>query len=254
VAWARLGSFSLAAIPVEATTAVGWAIRDQTHASAIVGLANEYIGYTASAPEYDLQQYEGASTLLGPQQAATLVRLLTLAQGDSADPPAGPGVPAQTFRAGKLRKNTFGPETLLVRRKRNMVDEDLEPLIPRRLRRMESRIPRIEWMEDPEDDWNTAVRHVWIYSRPAAGDAWSERDNDRGFNFLTVLVEANRSSRRWAALWLPFSEPPAGTEYLFRVRTAGKQEVCSKPFVLSGAAAAAPVAAVEHAACPAAAQ
>ena len=66
VTWARLGDFTLAAIPVEATTAAGWAIRQQARADVIVGLANEYIGYTASAPEYALQQYEGASTLLGP--------------------------------------------------------------------------------------------------------------------------------------------------------------------------------------------
>src|ERR1035441_10904641 len=98
-----------------------------------------------SAPEYQAQQYEGASTLLGPGQAAGLARLLVLAAAGRGDPPAGNTVPARTFLAGPLRKNPFGPETLLVRRRRNMVDEDLEPLLPRRLRRLEARIPRFDW-------------------------------------------------------------------------------------------------------------
>ena len=158
VTWARLGSFSLAAIPVEATTAAGWAIRQETRADAIVGLANEYIGYTTSAPEYEAQQYEGASTLLGPGQAAGLARLLALAAAGRGDPPSGDTVPARTFLAGPRRKNAFGPETLLVRRRRNMVDEDLEPLLPRQLRRLEARIPRFDWDEDPAGDWHTDAR------------------------------------------------------------------------------------------------
>ena len=97
VTWARLGDFTLAAIPVEATTAAGWAIRQEARADAIVGLANEYIGYTASAPEYELQQYEGASTLLGPGQAAGLARLLSLAAAGRGDPPSAETVPAQRF-------------------------------------------------------------------------------------------------------------------------------------------------------------
>src|ERR1035438_5018287 len=142
VTWARLGAFTLAAIPVEATTAAGWTIRQVTRANIILGLANEYIGYTTSAPEYQSQQYEGASTLLGPGQAAGLARLLVLAAAGHGDPPSGNPVPARTFLAGPLRKNPFGPETLLVRRRRNMVDEDLEPLLPRRLRRLEACRPR----------------------------------------------------------------------------------------------------------------
>ena len=122
VSWAKLGSFFIGAIPVEATTAAGWAIRQESQVDAIVGLANEYIGYTASAPEYQAQQYEGASTLLGPGEAAGLARLLSLAATGHADPPTGRTVPPRTFLPGQRRQNPFGPETLLVRRKRNMVD------------------------------------------------------------------------------------------------------------------------------------
>jgi neutral ceramidase len=240
VTWAKLGSFSLAAIPVEATTAAGWAIRQESRADAIVGLANEYIGYTTSASEYELQQYEGASTLLGPGQAAALARLVNMAARGVADPPSGNIVPARTFQAGPRRKNAFGPETLLIRRPRNMVDEDLEPLLPRRLRRLEARIPRFTWDEDPPGDWHTAERRVAIYQK--VDGVWQEMDTDRGLNFLTVLTRADRSTRRYTSLWIPPDSSPS--LYLFRVRTATGNQFCSQPFTLAEIPPVAPVAPV----------
>ena len=247
VTWARLGAFTLAAIPVEATTAAGWAIRQESHASVILGLANEYIGYTTSAAEYEAQQYEGASTLLGPGQAAGLARLVTKAADGPADPPAGETVPSQTFRAGPLRKIPFGPECLLVRRRRNMVDEDLEPLLPRQLRRLDSRIPRFTWEEDSAGDWHTDARQVAVYAQQDG--VWQEQDTDRGLNFLTVLAEADHARRSYTALWVPpTSSSPR--QFLFRVRTATGKQVCSQPFNLAEIQSVAPVPAVPPSPCP----
>ena len=246
VTWARLGAFTLAAIPVEATTAAGWAIRRETRAAVVLGLANEYIGYTTTAPEYQAQQYEGASTLLGPGQAAGLARLLVLAAGGRGDPPSGDTIPARSFLAGPRRKNAFGPETLLVRRRRNMVDEDLEPLLPRQLRRLEARIPRFDWDEDPAGDWHTDARQVAIYANEKG--RWQEKDTDRGLNFLTVLAEASHTARRYTALWIPPDSSPA--EFLFRVRTATGKEFCSLSFTLAEIRPEAPVPPVPPAECP----
>ncbi|MCX6628757.1 MAG: neutral/alkaline non-lysosomal ceramidase N-terminal domain-containing protein [Candidatus Solibacter sp.] len=246
VTWAQLGSFSFAAIPVEATTAAGWAIRQAARADVILGLANEYIGYTTSAPEYEAQQYEGASTLLGPGQAAGLARLLALAAAGRGDPPSGDTVPARTFSAGPRRKNAFGPETLLVRRQRNMVDEDLEPLLPRQFRRLEARIPRFDWDEEPAGDWHADARQVAIYSTEEG--VWREKDTDRGLNFLTVLAEADKSRRRYTALWIPPDSSPR--QFLFRVRSATGKQVCSLSFTLADIYSAAPVPPVPQADCP----
>ena len=246
VTWARLGAFTLAAIPVEATTAAGWTIRRETRAAVVLGLANEYIGYTTTAPEYQAQQYEGASTLLGPGQAAGLARLLVLAAGGRGDPPSGDTIPARSFLAGPRRKNAFGPETLLVRRRRNMVDEDLEPLLPRQLRRLEARIPRFDWDEDPAGDWHTDARQVAIYANEKG--RWQEKDTDRGLNFLTVLAEASHTARRYTALWIPPDSSPA--EFLFRVRTATGKEFCSLSFTLAEIRPEAPVPPVPQAECP----
>jgi hypothetical protein len=247
VTWARLGSFSFAAIPVEATTAAGWAIRQEARADIILGLANEYIGYTTSAAEYEAQQYEGASTLLGPGQAAGLARLLALAAEGRGDPPSGDTVPARSFLPGPRRRNAFGPESLLVRRPRNMVDEDLEPLLPRQLRRLEARIPRFDWDEDPAGDWHADVRRIAIYANQDS--VWQEKDTDRGLNFLTVLAEANKSTRRYTALWIPPDSSPGA--FLFRVRTATGKQVCSQPFTLAEIHPVAPVPPVPPSACPA---
>ncbi len=246
VTWARLGEFTLAAIPVEATTAAGYAIRQAAGADAILGLANEYIGYTASAPEYGLQQYEGASTLLGPGQAAGLARLLSLTAAGRGDPPSGETISAQRFAPGPRRKIGFVLESLLVRRKRNMVDEDLEPFIPRELRRMESRIPRFEWNEAPAGDWHSEQRQIAIYVNE---QTWRKLDTDRGFNFLTVLSEADQSTRKYSVLWLPSDSGPR--QFLFRVRTPTGSEFCSRPFTLAEIRSVAPVLPVPQAACPA---
>ncbi len=246
VTWARLGDFTLAAIPVEATTAAGWTIRLEAHADLIVGLANEYIGYTASAPEYDLQQYEGASTLLGPGQAAGLARLLSLAAAGRGDPPSAETVPAQRFAPGPPRKIGFVLQSLLVRRKRNMVDEDLEPLVPRELRRMEARIPRFDWKESPAGDWHADVRQIAIYVNE---QGWRKLDTDRGLNFLTVLAEADESTRTYTALWFPPDAAPR--QFLFRVRSATGSQFCSRPFTQAEIGTLAPVPPVPQAACPA---
>ena len=245
VTWAKLGSFRIVAIPVEATTAVGWAIRQESGADAIIGLANEYIGYTASAPEYQAQQYEGASTLLGPGQAAGLARLAALAAAGRADSPSADTVPARTFLPGPPRHNAFGPETLLVRRPRNMVDEDLEPLLPRQFRRQEARIPRFDWDEDPAGDWHTDLRRISIYALEEG--LWQEKDTDRGLNFLTVLAQADRSVRRYTALWIPPDSSPG--PFLFQVRTATGKQFCSRPFTLAEIPSIAPVPPVSQAVC-----
>src|SRR5207245_10637353 len=109
-------------------------------------------------------------------------------------------VAAQQFRAWPVRQNPFGPETLLVRRARNMVDEDLEPLMPRRLRRLESRIPRFGWPESGDFDWRVADRMVTVWTRPPGSSRWIEYETDRGGHFLTVPAEATASANRQPAI------------------------------------------------------
>lgn len=245
IAKVRIGdSFMIAAIPVEATTAVGVQIRDRLESSAsrdklktvIIGLANEYLGYTVSEKEYDLQQYEGASTLLGPEEAATIVELLA----DTSSGPPAARVQKETFDAGPERKSRFGPHSHPVSAPRNMLDEGLEPLMPRSLKRMESRVPRFEWTESDDEEWASDKRSVEIYSVDNQGHI--ERvDTDLDFNVLTVLVDGSSSNLRYAAMWIPTDRTTSREWFFFAVRTPGGTQFCSKRFRLDELDAIAPV-------------
>ena len=163
-----------------------------------------------------------------PGQAAGLARLLSLAAAGRGDSPSAETIPTQRFAPGPRRKIGFVLQSLLVRRKRNMVDEDLEPFVPRELRRMESRIPRFDWNEEPAGDWHSDQRQIAIYVNE---QIWRKLDTDRGLNFLTVLSEADQSTRKYTVLWIP---PDSAThQFLFRVRTPTGSEFCSRPFTLA---------------------
>ena len=89
----RLGDLLLAAVPAEVTTVAGAeikrAIQDSARANrfpadsvAVIGLANGYIQYVATAAEYAVQDYEGGSTLYGPESAAVLAGELGALAGE----------------------------------------------------------------------------------------------------------------------------------------------------------------------------
>lgn len=102
----RIGNGVVATAPGEMTTMTGRRIRGTirgvlarhvpalaTAPIAMVGLTNQYMQYFATAEEYDLQSYEGASTLYGRQTLPFLqrqFRCLTNALVEQPDECAGP--------------------------------------------------------------------------------------------------------------------------------------------------------------------
>ncbi|MFI5297124.1 MAG: neutral/alkaline non-lysosomal ceramidase N-terminal domain-containing protein [Polyangiales bacterium] len=78
IAVTRIGDVAITFVPVEMTITAGHRV-DEAVVSAlgvqraiIGGLTNGYMQYVATAEEYDLQRYEGASTLFGPGSAARI--------------------------------------------------------------------------------------------------------------------------------------------------------------------------------------
>ncbi|MGH9894011.1 MAG: neutral/alkaline non-lysosomal ceramidase N-terminal domain-containing protein, partial [bacterium] len=70
----RIGDLAIVAVPFEFTTVAGRRLRETVGAVlepagvrrvVIAGLANDYASYVTTPEEYDLQYYEGASTLFG---------------------------------------------------------------------------------------------------------------------------------------------------------------------------------------------
>ncbi|HMG17970.1 MAG TPA: neutral/alkaline non-lysosomal ceramidase N-terminal domain-containing protein, partial [Gemmatimonadales bacterium] len=102
----RVGNRLIAALPGEVTTTAGRRMRAQMLAGAreaglpvsaglLLGHANGYLGYVATAEEYTAQAYEGGSTLYGPGEAAMFGRALarlaaSVSTGDSLPAAAAP--------------------------------------------------------------------------------------------------------------------------------------------------------------------
>ncbi len=232
VAVARIGnSLRLAAIPVEMTTVMGRQLRSKLLAEfgqpyVVVGLANEYLGYTVSREEYAAQNYEGSSTIFGKEEGRVIGELLVKV-GKTPEPAPNP-VPARIFDAGPKSTIRFGPE--LFGEPRNVPYEDLEPLMPDAQHRVDDRAPRFEWQEDASTDWATDKRRVAILRSDG-----SLVDDDGGANLLKVLVDgiSTAGKRTWTAVWLGPGEGTGGAEYVFRVQTPdGGSPVCSQPFRL----------------------
>ena len=132
----QLGHLVLATIPAEPTTTAGQRCReavlrafaahdhyndhyndhgrdhgDGVSAPSVVvqGYANDYASYVTTAEEYDLQYYEGSSTLYGRNTLGGMLTALTeLATAVAADrPPALVDLPAPTLDPGQISRRTF---------------------------------------------------------------------------------------------------------------------------------------------------
>jgi hypothetical protein len=78
----KIGSFVLAAVPAEFTTVAGRRLKAKlksifgagaTHV-AMAGYSNDYAFYVTTQEEYDMQHYEGASTMYGPHTLAAYLK------------------------------------------------------------------------------------------------------------------------------------------------------------------------------------
>ncbi|XP_062859534.1 neutral ceramidase [Trichomycterus rosablanca] len=105
-----IGSVALVAMPGEVTTMAGRRIREAVRQElevdgafsspdvVITGLCNTYTHYTTTYEEYQVQRYEGASTIYGPHTLSAYVQNFrglakAIAQGKTAELPKGPEPP-----------------------------------------------------------------------------------------------------------------------------------------------------------------
>lgn len=237
VSIASLGTLSLAAIPTEMTTVEGLQLRQtlqdrQGSQYVLVGLANEYIGYTTTEAEYAAQNYEGASTMYGKKQGKVMGDLLMRVAQSKAQPSGA--VNAARYDAGGHWPYHFGPEFFGERY--NLPYEDLGPVMADAEHRPDDSAQRFEWKEPKETDWDTRHRAVRILRQDAEG--WKLADDDRGVDILTVLVDgkSDRSNRLWTAIWAP-AKPELfdrAANYVFWVEPPGGSAFCSEAFQLGG--------------------
>ncbi len=112
---ARIGQLALAIGPAEYTTMSGRRFREAVKAAlpevryvAVAGYANDYVGYVATREEYEVQNYEGASTLYGPwTQAGYAQEFARLASDIAAHRPSSTVEPPADVR-GVVRPTPLG--------------------------------------------------------------------------------------------------------------------------------------------------
>ncbi len=107
VSVARIGQLALAVGPAEYTTMSGRRFREAVKSHlpgvsevAVAGYANDFLGYVATREEYEIQHYEGASTLYGPwTQAGYSQEFARLAGDIAAGRPSATCEPPADMRA-----------------------------------------------------------------------------------------------------------------------------------------------------------
>jgi neutral ceramidase len=231
---ARLGPKTLVALPFEVTTTSGRRIRDSVSTRTgnqdvtIVGLANGYNSYLATAEEYSVQAYEGSSTLYGPAEQAVVARH---AAALAAQMEAGAG-------------DTVPPLTLRLTGSHDRIPTDAATT-PRGKPRLEL----VEWVTDSAHDveltriertlrvkWDGAeAKRFAPGGRPTVA---VERVMGDGAEVIAWDDEAevevrSLGGRRWEARWRPMT-PPEGT---CRVRVFGdgpEQDALSDPVPCRG--------------------
>lgn len=234
VSMAELGPLVLAAVPVEMTTTIGRRVRaglsvsDPRREVVLVGLANEYLSYVTTPEEYDLQDYEGGSTIFGPSEGACFSNLLSAAAAD-LDRPPDPEVASLTLPAGNEPVSLLGPERW------NGNQPWWTPGLARLLERSSpvsaKHWPRFEWIEARRGMRDAVDQRVAILEQNAAG--WRVAETEDDSNLILVLLNGGPPST-WNATWMP--PPGAGSEtlHVFEVRRSDGNRRCSVPFSVNG--------------------
>ncbi len=248
----RLGTRVLGTIPGEPTTMAGREILQQMRPHApvlngnvvLVGLTNEYLQYVTTRAEYDLQHYEGASTLWGPQTSRFLGhQLACLMQNLDADAPVDCGN-GQSEAIDRPSTATVPPSHVVSIMPDGMADPD-EPFNPRDppiqyVRRAgDGRLgARVRW-QGAAPAWVTLHDRLRVTVRDIDSDVIVDTDDGTDIEVRVVSdLGAPEHAALWEARWLP-SDALAGplarrcSNHRLRFEIHSVNEVRSQPIVFN---------------------
>lgn len=212
--YAHLGTLEIVSTPSEMSTATGYNIRKALHSSdriVIIGLANEYASYTATADEYARQDYMAASTLWGPQESDFFVLALSKLKAgplpSDATPQDFPGL-----GSGKLKPFDVGA-------RRQAVDEDLDLLLRNGKRNAVRDLPYFTWEDEGPIDKYAEASGTTVAIEHEDGTLF---EDDTAGRLVVLLREKPQAGvRQWAAIWLaPLDDTLLTGRVRFRVKTA----------------------------------
>jgi neutral ceramidase len=221
ITYIKMGKFSLGALPVEMSTTGGYRIRQHMENTGdvfqLVGLANEYVSYSATASEYAAQDYMGASTLWGPGEteffACQLADLREQSPGEFKFPDA------DAFDGGILV--SFHPSN--VGQSRELPDEDLGEIIQNEKHVPERNLPLFQWREEVSKGRQYKAAHQRELAILGSDDSVVD-DTDAGF--VKVLKEKpDGKCQTWHAIWVrPLWQEKLPDRYRFQVTYKDDQD------------------------------
>jgi hypothetical protein len=187
----------------------------------LIGLANEYYGYVTTHEEYQEQEYEGASTLFGPESGACYLNLLR--QASMLPPSTGTRtVPDATFSPGSppFLAAHFGPT--FWGENPEFADEELTVPFMREAFVEGGRFARLEWRgyEDRE-----------VVLLEFRNGSWGIEEFDDDGHLLTLITSGRTDPPTWHTVWTPDSGHDCSTPHVIKV-VSDSGATCSVQFTL----------------------
>ncbi|MCW2777237.1 MAG: hypothetical protein JWN17_962 [Frankiales bacterium] len=220
----RVGKRLIATVPGEMTVEMGRRVRAAVLAASagtgveavqISGLANEYLSYFPTPEEYDMQHYEGGSTMFGRTSSVLLQeQLATLAGQLAKGTPATPPYAFDPRNGVKVDGAPFGTGATTAKALS-------QPHGVQRLARA-----AFAWQGGPRGlDMPAGRAFVTVERRAGAG--WVRSTDDLGQQLLWRVDDAGRYDLQWE---VPRSEP-VGAHRL--VVTGNHYRLVSSPFAVA---------------------
>jgi hypothetical protein len=242
----QIGDVALVGFPSEATTIMGFRMREAVAAKLglpvdqvlLVNFANGHISYITTPQEYDRQTYEGASNYwgaaTGPYMKSKLADLADqLASSGSADPMSWKAECYQpgghcTFEPRNAWGSVWDPDEGLANIVRDPETDDPKRDFPTFCWR--DAIPSLEL--EAGSSGVRAVPDVRIQDTDGGEtlEVGPMPQDNHGIDLVTVMVGISSDQTEWCGIWLrPASGVPSG-QCRFEVESIDETTLTSQPF------------------------
>jgi neutral ceramidase len=246
-----LGPLTMATLPGEFTMVLGRRIalevkdhrKDVSEDIILIGLANEYLSYFTTPEEYEEQSYEGASTLYGKAAGAYVGHALGILAGELHYGETHPYLNVDyLYVTGLVRR--FGVSDIKTT-DRSFVENGLSSILEDITtgESILSNVPAFCWGDRVVDiraiTGTEATPRVSLVTQTTDRSEWvplmmeGHHEDDRGLNFLTVVLTPQEETVTWCTFWmLPNVLKGTDLSFRFSVRTLEGKTIQSTDCVI----------------------
>jgi hypothetical protein len=217
--------------------------KDADYEIVLIGLANEYLSYFTTPEEYQMQAYEGASTLYGAG-AGEFVRfnLVELAKKLGNGPPIPEKEVIHKYHTGRIRH--FGVDT--IENKVNLADSGFIPVLLDKKTGLTDfrKLPAFCWSDrkvnlssDSDINFRTTPRIRIMTGSSTAKESVTLTlsgvpEDDSGLDFVSMIASHSGDETQWCTVWFAPDEFKQDNKdfYFFVETTSGLQIESPKCF------------------------